>query len=60
MEKRNGKFVGKKDIPFGNDQIADILQLKCRILDMFENRNVTVYFAQNVPSENYYDETSSQ
>ena len=59
MEKRNGKFVGKKDIPFGNDQIADILQLKCRILDMFENRNVTVYFAQNVPSENYYDETAS-
>ena len=59
MEKRNGNFVGKKDIPFGNDQIADILQLKCRILEMFKNRNVTVYFEQNVPSENYYDDTAS-
>lgn len=55
MEKRNGKFVGRKDIPFDNDQIADILQLKCRILEMFRTRNVAVRFDQNIPSENYYD-----
>jgi hypothetical protein len=59
MEKRNGNFVGEKDIPFGNDQIADILQLKCRILEMFRTRNVAVSFTQNVPSENYYDDTAS-
>lgn len=51
MEKRNGNFVGEKDIPFGNDQIADILQLKCRILEMFRSRNVTIYFSKNVQDE---------
>lgn len=59
MEKRNGNFVGKKDIPFGNDQIADILQLKCRVLEMFKSRSVSVSFSQNVPIENYYDDTAS-
>jgi hypothetical protein len=58
MEKRNGKFVGKKDIPIDNDKIAEILQLKCRILEMFRSRNVTVSFAQNVPNENYYTAAS--
>ena len=55
---KNGNFVGRKDIPFDNDQIADILALKCGILEIFKGRDASVSFTQNQPSEHYFDDES--
>lgn len=55
---KNGNFVGRKDIPFDNDQIADILALKCGILEIFKGRDASVLFKQNQPSDHYFDDKS--
>lgn len=51
MEKRNGNFIGKKDIDFTNDQINDILGIKCRVQEIFKDKCACVRFRENEHSE---------